>query len=145
MPVAYCTLETAYGTDFGSKNQSNQFLMKRPQIDNTKEVPKQEVKEVQEVPSSKDFTCEHCNSCVQKNNQLQQRVVDQIISPRPQWYPQPEGYVHFDPFNRYWTNSYNPSSREDFGNTNSDKFFNIVIILLILVFLVQLVDVIFND
>lgn len=78
--------------------------------------------------------CPNCQSCLNANDVLQQRIIEVNTWPRPRWTPQyPNAYVPFDPFNRYWMNNVPESQREEFGNvipggtpflTNSGPFPN---------------------
>ena len=63
--------------------------------------------------------CPNCQSCIDANDVLQQRIIETNIWPRPRWTPQyPNAYVPFDPFNRYWMNNVPMSQREEFSNLN---------------------------
>lgn len=100
--------------------------------------------------------CSKCAGCLNSNNNFQQTILDQTISPRPRWIPQyPDSYTPHDPFNRYWMNA--PQYREEFGNGTtgygsgygpnygSKKNDNETIILILLfivvcMFIIQLVE-----
>jgi hypothetical protein len=78
--------------------------------------------------------CPNCQTCLNANDVLQQRIIETAIWPRPRWTPQyPNAYVPYDPFNRYWMNNVPESQREEFANvipggtpflTNSGPFPN---------------------
>jgi len=98
--------------------------------------------------------CPNCQSCLNANNMLQQRIVEVNTWPRPRWEPQsPNAYVPFDPFNRYWMNNVPPSHREDFGNIfenfgkggggnglSTANLLQIILFILIALFIIQLIE-----
>ena len=96
--------------------------------------------------------CPNCASCKKANDVLQQKIINQTIWPRPQWIPQvPNAYIQHDPYNRYWANVNQIDQREDFGNNLFDKndstdiLLKVVIFMLLILFIVQLVDIIFKN
>jgi hypothetical protein len=79
--------------------------------------------------------CPNCKNCLNANNMVQQKIIDQTIWPRPSWIPQnPTAYETYDPYNRYWMNNYEQQApgnngredfgREDFGNFGREDFGN---------------------
>lgn len=88
--------------------------------------------------------CPNCTNCLNKNDQLQQQIIQQNVWPRPRWTPQsyPEPYSSFDPFNRYWYRE-NFENRENFGNNISDEtLLQVVLFLLISLFIIQIIDMV---
>jgi hypothetical protein len=112
------------------------------------------------IPSNNDIRsfCPNCQNCLNANDVLQQRIIEQNIWPRLRWEPQnPNAYVPFDPFNRYWMNNVPLSHREEFGNIfenfgqpkgitmpngaiNTETLLQIILFILITLFVIQLVE-----
>jgi hypothetical protein len=104
--------------------------------------------------------CPNCQNCVEANDVLQQRIIEQNIWPRPRWTPQfPNAYTAFDPFNRYWMNNVPQSHIEEFGNVmnggifenfgkpngnvngiNTETLLQIILFILIALFIIQLIE-----
>ncbi len=104
--------------------------------------------------------CPNCQSCLNANDVLQQKIIEQNIWPRPRWEPQyPTAYVPYDPFNRYWMNNVPQSHREDFGNVmnggifenfgnskgngngmNTETLLQVILFILIALFIIQLIE-----
>jgi hypothetical protein len=74
------------------------------------------------------------------NNQFQQKVIDQAVGPRPQWYP-PE---YLGPWRRDWgpRRVEHFTQREGFTQSNADNLLRVILWLLIALFTIQLVDMI---
>jgi hypothetical protein len=155
MPVAFCSLETAYG-DWGTKKTG---VSKVQTGDELTKQPHQTLQQTSNKPPESAETaaiCPNCKTCNAANNKFQQQVVDQIIQPRPSWvsvdqYAQQlvNPYAQFDPYNRYWAN------REDFGGTmgptmgpmtqpSNELLYNVIMIMLAALFFIQLVELIYK-
>ena len=175
MPTPYgCALDDAYAnwgfkqpnTDIKQTLHSHPSLKPHQQDNHQQDNHKQE-KVVnnhfemqqdnhQDVYLTKDTNirnfCPNCQNCLNANDVLQQRIIEQTIYPRPRWEPQnPHAYTPYDPFNRYWLNNVAPTHREDFGNVweNFDKGKNnmttqtllqVILFILIALFVIQLVE-----
>lgn len=151
MPTAFCSLEDAYGGNWGNKQTHQQQQQKQPQ--------QEEEKQIKEQPTNTKFEntnedirsfCPNCKSCVKSNDELQQKIINQIVWPRPRWIPQmPDAYVPYDPYNRYWTNMYPMVNREDFGNSNTINFqndnvtflLNVIIFILSVLLVIQIIEI----
>ena len=149
MPTAFCSLEDAYG-DWNRKpvQQNHQKNHQQYHQQNTKESDIN-VKFENVSDDTRNF-CPNCKSCLKANDELQQKVINQIVWPRPRWMPQiPDAYVPYDPYNRYWTNVYPVNGREDFGNSNEsnqgnvdvDLLLKVILFVLSVLFVVQLVEI----
>lgn len=138
MPTAYCNLEDAYGPDWGKQKQTKPV----------KPVEKNVLNAVNGSETANDTRsfCPNCKNCLDKNNTLQQQIIDQNISPRPRWIPQyPSAYEIYDPYNRYWTNFQNQSTKEYFGSDKESKIenmLNFILFILVALFLIQLIEMI---
>lgn len=138
---AFCALDQAYG-DWGKPPKVDEPPVIKPMEE---QKPHQNMQQLEQ--NTKDF-CPNCKNCLNANNMLQQRILNTTISPRPQWIPQnPYAYVPHDPYNRYWANFPMPSYREDFtqgiehfGNISHSDMLNIVLIVLIALFFIQLAE-----
>lgn len=144
MSPAFCALDEAYGQwNFKTPNQTQKMSLPTPRI-GTKS-------QFQETDEESDFSnsrtngntvtnnirtfCPNCKNCVNANDVLQQRVIEQTIYPRPRWEPQyPGAYTPYDPFNRYWANNIPQNYREDFGNASINSV-DILVLLQILIFI----------
>lgn len=173
MPPAFCALDEVY-SDWSFKqpnaNQPSQLNKQSQQISVQQNHPslkpiqqqqqtnnhfeEQEQQEDVYIPKNegvKSF-CPNCSNCLNANNVLQQRIIEQNIWPRQRWTPQdPYAYAPYDPFNRYWMNNVPQSHREDFGNVGRENFGNlgtfktenllqIILCILIALFLIQLLE-----
>jgi hypothetical protein len=92
--------------------------------------------------------CPNCSNCLNANNILQQKIIDQNIWPRPRWIPQyPDAYENYDPYDRYWMNN-NVSRVEHFGNASIqdpnkvENLLQLILIVLIALFVLQAIDMI---
>ncbi len=158
MPTAYCNLNDIYGDTWNSSPDPNRRQLSTP-TPLQQQVPRQQVPQQQKKDINVEFEpitdiksfCPNCNDCLKRNDEFQQKVIDQTIWPRPQWVPQPpQAYDQFNPYNRYWTQTTGIQSREDFGNSNGsannsyniELLLKIIIFILTIMFMVQLVDII---
>jgi len=161
MPT-YCTLSDAYGPSWGA--EPNQNKSKSVEIANKKREDQynKRVEQAQTAPRGEtinmqqgvDSNCPNCNHCLRQNNQFQQKVVEQAIHPLPRWVPQYNNVQSFDPFNRYFApnkenfgnyDPYNPRRVENFGNLSSENANNLiqmVLYLLIMLFVIQLLELV---
>lgn len=131
MPTAFCSIADAYGDDFGKTIQ--------PKTLTAQLVPKQQEQQKQE------YKCPYCNNCNQMNNQFQQKVADQIVGQRPQWYPQESS----GPWRRMWREDFTQDPpgmafgrREAFTQEKSESLLRVILWLLIALFTIQLVDMV---
>jgi hypothetical protein len=85
--------------------------------------------------------CPNCMSCLNANNILQQKILDQIIWPRPQYTASEE--TLYDPYNRNFSHygaKEHFGGRVHFGNMNLNSILLIVIlVVLVIVLLMQAV------
>jgi hypothetical protein len=166
MPTpAFCALDEAY-KDWTFGPGKKQFLSKSQPDQNSQQNNQKESADDlnfnsysgSEAKSDIRTFCPNCQNCLQANDVLQQRIIEQNIWPRPRWVPQyPNAYTSYDPFNRYWANNPNNSigqnfdRREDFGNfqdaiekftsgNNTESILLITLFILIALFLIQLVE-----
>ena len=159
--IAFCAIDDAYAdwsyNELKDPSYRRQLQPSQSQVvnevDDSYNQPSPSVSQPS-VQNSDKGVCPNCNSCLKANNMYQQRVVDQIISPRPQWIPQsPNEYYPYDPYNRYWAN--NNLRREDFGNTfdkfgfgnsmsTSDLLLKIILFMLIVLFIIQFIELIYK-
>jgi hypothetical protein len=148
MPTAFCSLDEAYG-DWNRKPQPQP----QPQPQQNQQRHEDNNVNIKFENTSNDVRnfCPNCKSCLNANNELQQKIVNQTVWPRPRWTPQiPDAYAPFDPYNRYWTNVYSGNGREDFGNPNSngnvnvDMLLKVIIFVLSVLFTVQIIEL-FNN
>jgi hypothetical protein len=164
MPTAYCNLEQAYG-----EWDNEEIKNKNRNISHNQQNPQQGPKPVQAPEKQKseeninvDFDkgndirtfCPNCKNCLDKNDALQQKVIDQVVWPKPRWQPQvPQSYAPFDPYNRYWAGVGTPNGREDFGNPydtsrkndNIEILLKITIFIVAVLFIILLVDILFKN
>jgi len=132
---AYCSLEQAYGNwNYGNKQQPQQ---PQQQSRLNQQIPRQQENNNNNVNNNNNNVnnnnnnvnnnnsdsnrfngfCPNCVNCLNANNILQQRILEQTIWPRPRWIPQyPDAYEQYDPYNRYWMNNSIQTGREEFGN-----------------------------
>ncbi len=143
MPTAFCSLEDAYG-DWNRKpqQQNNQQQNNKQSDENNINV------KFENMSNDIRNFCPNCKSCLNANNDLQQKIINQTIWPRPRWVPQtPDAYIPHDPYNRYWTNVYPLNGREDFGNGNGnnnvnvDSLLRVILFVLSILFIVQIVEI----
>lgn len=163
MPTAFCSLEDAYGDWNRPMSQLGGGI---PNVRQTQqpEKPEKPVQTEQEKPNNSTIDtkfenmngdirnfCPNCKSCIKANDELQQKIINQVIWPRPRWIPQtPDAYVPYDPYNRYWTNMYPMGTREDFGsshpysmyfqNDNVSFLLNVVIFILSVLLIIHIVE-----
>ncbi len=182
MPTAYCNLEDAYGSNWAKKNtqanqtstnqESNRSTLPQLQPVKQKEIADKESNYLNTVNGSENANdirsfCPNCKNCLNKNDALQQQIINQNISPRPRWIPQyPNAYEVYDPYNRYWSSAQEQSNREYFGNyinqagaynnggahngvieyfSNGSKvenLLNLILFVLVALFLIQLIEMI---
>lgn len=176
MPTAYCNLEDAYGTSWGPKN--NKKSTNSEQNNQRSALPQlQPVKENTNANNDKNFNvvngsetsndirsfCPNCKNCLNKNDYLQQQIINQNISPRPRWIPQyPTAYEVYDPYNRYWASAQQQINKEYFDSQNGVEYFgnsqngidyftqgskienllNLILFILVALFLIQLIEMI---
>ena len=194
MPTpAFCALEDVY-SDWNFKepdvNQTRQLVKKQPQQQSEQQPQTHpSLKPIQKYkPSNNHFEkqesesdtvyipkddsiksfCPNCQNCLKANNVLQQRIIEQTITPRPRWTPQePHAYTQYDPYNRYWSQnvpqshiqSYN-HGREDFNvfangyehftngieyfgnkpNFSTEILLQVILFILVALFVIQLVE-----
>jgi hypothetical protein len=133
MPTpAFCALSEAYGGDWNKKEAASPPKTPAPVVQNN--VVSNDVREV----------CPNCSGCLKENNKLQQKVVDQTIWPRPQWIPQdPQGYVPFDPYNRYW-GILNNNRREEFGNIGENSNSNALYFILFIILGISIIELLYK-
>lgn len=176
MPTpAFCALEDAYGSwgkakniDSSSKNGINQTQGQQQQQGQHQQQQdhqhqQQGHQHQQQMHDSNPFVsnnqsfggdirsfCPNCSNCLNANNILQQKIIDQNIWPRPRWIPQyPDAYENYDPYDRYWMNN-NVSRVEHFGNTSIqgqdpnkvENLLQLILIVLIALFVLQAIDMI---
>lgn len=124
MPTAYCSIADAYGDDFGKPKNFQKTLTGPPTTG----------------PPTKDpYHCPYCNHCNQANNVFQQKVIDQAIGPRPQWYPPEE----VGPWRRFQRREYfGDPQLEHLSQGNTESMLRVILWLLIALFTIQLVDMI---
>lgn len=158
MPTAYCNLEDAYGSNWGSNKTNQGSRSALPQLQPVKQIAddKSALNAVNGSETANDIRsfCPNCKNCLNKNDSLQQQIINQNISPRPRWIPQyPNAYEVYDPYNRYWSNAQEQSNREYFGNeagvveyfNNGSKVENLlslILFVLVSLFLIQLIEMI---
>lgn len=170
MPTAFCALEDAYG-DWGKKpvksKEDSAKNINTNKNNNDKEIVKKEWENSysgsENANDIRSF-CPNCQNCLNANNMLQQKIIEQNIWPRPRWIPQnPTAYEMHDPYNRYWMDhSQNQNHREDFGNINhsfgspfnlerfgnevsrSEGLLQLILFVLVCLFIIQLFEMIFR-
>lgn len=163
MPTAFCSLEDAYGGNWTKPpnvSQNKEKITDKPVVleqnsnQETSETSGQNTNINTNFDTNNDIRsfCPNCESCKKSNDVLQQKIINQTIWPRPQWIPQvPNAYTQHDPYSRYWTNVNQIDQREDFSNNLFDKndstdiLLKVVIFMLLILFIVQLVDIIFKN
>ena len=124
---AYCSLDEAYGNWNFKNNQQKQ--QQNNQQNNNQQYNRYNMDNQQNKDKDKDKEfCPNCVNCLNANNVLQQRILEQTIWPRPRWIPQnPNAYEEYDPYNRYWSSNTQQSGREDFGSGH-DYNYNVMYI-----------------
>jgi hypothetical protein len=146
MPTAFCSLEDAYG-DWNRKPQQTQQQNENKNNENKNNENNSINTKYENTTNDIRNFCPNCKSCLKANDELQQKIINQIVWPRPRWTPQiPDAYVQHDPYNRYWTNAYSINGREDFGNPNStnvnvDMLLKVIIFVLSVLFVVQIIEI----
>lgn len=169
MPTSpFCALDQAYGTwdndEIKNKNRNDRNVSQQPQPQPPPQPqpnqPSQSPKPPSDINVSYDSGgdirsfCPNCKNCLNKNDSLQQKVIDQNIWPRVRWIPQdPQSYIPFDPYNRYWANTNQISGREDFGNSYDtikksdivEILLKITIFVVAVLFIILLADTIFKN
>ncbi len=161
MPTpAFCALDQAYGTWDNEEIKNKNRNISRNQQDN-KPIQHPE-KQKSEENINIDFDkgndirsfCPNCKNCLNKNDELQQKIIDTTIWPLPRWIPQvPQSYAPFDPYNRYWAGIGTQNGREDFGNMyetfrkndNTEILLKITIFIVSVLFIILLVDLLFKN
>lgn len=147
MPT-YCTLQDAFGISSFNKKE-NKPQPTQQANNNPNDSSKNLYPDSVGVKEGLRSVCPHCNSCLNQNNEFQQRVVNTALGPLPRWIPQNhDGVGAWDPFNRYF-----PQAREDFGNVgmgredfgnlsvgNAEKLIQLIMYLLIALFVIQLLE-----
>lgn len=175
MPTpAFCSLDEVYSDWNFKKPKEN----KQPQIESTQQPSQQQSNHPNIQPIQKQLSngnhfekqpeqqeqqdvyipnnngirsfCPNCSNCINANDVLQQRIIEQNIWPRPRWTPQyPDAYGDYDPFNRYWMNNVPQSHREDFGNVfenfgnkknSTETLLQVILFILIALFIIQLIE-----
>jgi len=152
MPTpAFCSLDEVYGdwnVDKTKQQRQNQLVKQNhPSLNPVKKDEEQDVY----IPKNEDLRsfCPNCKNCLNANDALQQKIIEQNIYPRPRWEPQyPNAYVPYDPYNRYWASNQPSNTREDFGNlfenfgkkTNSNDILQLLLFILIALFIIQLIE-----
>lgn len=153
MPTAYCSLDEVYGSMSWTKpkDQRGQNQFQGQGREDRQDQRKQDMNPMNGSESLNDIRsfCPNCKNCLDKNNALQQQIVNQNISPRPRWVPQYPGvYDPYDPYNRYWANATQLSNKEYFGSDHEygrskiENLLNLILFVLIALFLIQLVELI---
>lgn len=166
MPTpSFCSLEDAYSDWNSNKTTVNQIHNNFHNHPSLKPLPKEDSKqdtiqdniqnnEYNEYNSELKNICPNCNNCLNKNNALQQKIIEQNIWPRPRWEPQyPNAYIPHDPFNRYWMNNVPQNNIEEFANiyenfnsgikynnSNTEALLQIILFILIALFIIQLIE-----
>ena len=165
MPPAFCALDQAYG-NWGKPKESKP---EPPVKDNSQKTSLSALNVYNGNEGMGDVRsfCPNCNNCLNANNMLQQKIIEQNIWPRPRWIPQsPHAYEPHDPYNRYWMDTYSPQRREEFhggresfgsgkfgslfnierfGNmNNSEGLLQLILFILIALFVIQLFEMIFR-
>ncbi len=140
----FCALNDAYA-DWGPKDIKpiSQFNQNYNQTQEQKQLNTPPY----QPPLEKNISnfCPNCNNCLRANNLLQQRVLGQIMEPKPRWIPQyyPEPYEFYDPYNRYFRDFSQNSSKnrkEHFTNDGQVYPYMVILFILVLMFIIQLVE-----